>query len=167
MEHRFDFSEPFLVMKSAVITADVNKGYKVNGRITFSNAEATDDGETALKMAQYIFRELAVMLPTAEREFRPLTPLSGPLQKAFKGAKIKRKGNILETSISLTVEDGVIKKVTDEIAAEKKLEEERMKKYREKGKEASRTSTKKREKRTRSEPSTGSEHTSPKLALRA
>src|SRR5262249_35644833 len=68
--------KPLVMMKTALLTLDINKGYTATVKFTFADKEATDDGETALKSALYVLRELAAMAPKMEREFRPLTPLS-------------------------------------------------------------------------------------------
>jgi hypothetical protein len=122
--------KPFAVMKSAVLTGDVGKTYRVHGRITYATAEAADDGETAIKMTLYFFRELAVMGTKVEGGMKPLAPVVEQLEKVLKGTKITRTGNVLETSISLTLKDGVIEKVRDEMEAQRKREEERMKEFR-------------------------------------
>src|SRR5262249_8880316 len=81
--------KPLLMMKTALIQADIDKDYTVSARITFEGKEATDEGEHALKTVLYVFRELVVMAPKAEREIRPLAPVAELAQKALKGARIE------------------------------------------------------------------------------
>src|SRR5204863_5072997 len=95
--------KPLVMMKSALLTLDVNKGYSATVKVVFAGKDATDDGETALKSALYVIRELVTTLPKMEGNFRPLAPLSEPVEKALKAAKLSRKGNTLEVSASLTV----------------------------------------------------------------
>jgi hypothetical protein len=121
--------KPLVMMKTARITVDLGKTATASAKIIFDSKEAADDGELALKTALYSLRELARMAPRMESELRPLAPLSESLQKAFKGAKITRKDNTLETSVRLTVSVEAAKKITEEFAAEKKRREEREKKF--------------------------------------
>jgi hypothetical protein len=73
-----------------------------------------------LKSLLYVARELAKSLPKHEWEFKGLMPLSAPVQKAFKDAKIERKDNTLSTSVTLTPEAGLAKKVRDSVAEQGK-----------------------------------------------
>src|SRR5262249_38469581 len=116
--------KPMLMSKTAIATLDFDEGYKASARLVFTNKEATDEGEHALKTGLYVIRELLAMMPDMERGMRPLAPLAEPVEKAFKSAKIVRKGNALETSVRLTVAPGVADKISKDFAAERKREEE-------------------------------------------
>jgi hypothetical protein len=126
--------KPLLMARTAIVTLDFGDGYTARARGTFANKEATDEAEHALKTLLYVVREMAVMLPHMERGMRPLAPVTEPVQKAFKAAKIVRKGNTLETSVSLTISGKQIKQVRKELAEERKREEERRKQLEEKRK---------------------------------
>ncbi len=122
--------KPLVLMKTAVLWADIDKGYTVSGRITFDGKEAADDGEHALKTVLYVLRELTAMAPKAERDLAPLAPLAELARKALKGVRIERKGNTLETSARLTVPEATVKKLREDIAAVQKRREEEMKRFR-------------------------------------
>ena len=123
---------PLLRAKYCLVTVDVKKDYTLKAKVTANGKEDVDETETAMKMALYVLRDMAVMLPKQERSglghLRPLTP---HLKKAFEAAKVERKGNVLSATVSMTPEDGLAKKVRDAVAEEKKKSEEREKKWRE------------------------------------
>jgi hypothetical protein len=121
--------KPLVLMKSGLVTVDLGEGYRASARVTFGDKEKLDEGEHALKTLLYVIRELIADAPETERGLRALAPLSEPVEKAFKAAKIHRKGNTLETSVKLTVAPGVAKKVSADLAAERKRREEEQKKF--------------------------------------
>jgi hypothetical protein len=121
--------KPLVLMQSALVTLDVSEGYRASARIVFPGKEVPDEGEHALKTLLYVCRELIATASQMDRSLRPLAPLAEPVEKAFRAARIVRKGNTLETSVRLTaVADATVKKVSDEFAAEKKRREESIQK---------------------------------------
>jgi hypothetical protein len=112
--------KPLLKSRFALLTFDVKKTYTLKARVTVSDKDELDDAETALKSLLYVIREMAKSLPKQESEFKGLMPLSVPVQKAFKAAKVERKDNTLSTSVTLTPEAGLAKKVRDSVAEHRK-----------------------------------------------
>lgn len=112
--------KPLLSAKFGLLTLDIKKTYTLTAKIDFANKAEMDDGETALKSLLYVGRQLAVILPKQEYEFKGMKPLSAPAQKAIKEAKVERKDTTLRTSITLTPEAGMAKKVREGIAEERK-----------------------------------------------
>jgi hypothetical protein len=123
--------KPLMMAKVGLVTANINKGkgYTATVKGTFDSAEATDEGETALKTTLYVLRELTASLTKYEARMRPLAPLAGVVQTALKEVKVQRTGTTLEATMSLpAAPDVLVKKIRDDIAAERKREEERLKK---------------------------------------
>lgn len=108
--------KPLMAAKFGLLTLDIGKTHTMTAKIDFANKAGTDDGETALKSLLYVGRQLAVMLPKAEREFGGLKPLSVPVRKAFEEAKVEREGTTLSTTVTLMPEAGLAKKVREGIA---------------------------------------------------
>jgi hypothetical protein len=121
--------KPLVLMKTGLVTVDIGEGYEASARVTFDEKEKLDEGEHALKTLLYVIREWIADAPETERGLRALAPLSEPVEKALKAAKIHRKSNTLETSVKLTVAPGVAKKVSADLAAERKRREEEQKKF--------------------------------------
>jgi hypothetical protein len=120
--------KPLLMMRSGLITANVNKGYAATVRITFDGQTAADEGELALKTLLYVLRELAATAPKLDPGLRPLAPVTESVRKACKAARVQRKGNMLTTSVSLTVDAAAVKKAASEFEAERKRREDRSRK---------------------------------------
>jgi hypothetical protein len=115
--------KPLLGGSFGLVTLDIGKTNNLSAKIDFADRDAADDGETALKTLLYVIGQMARILPTHESEFRGLKPLSDPVRKAFKTAKVERKGTTLSTTVTLTPEAGLAKKVRDGIAEESKKRE--------------------------------------------
>jgi hypothetical protein len=115
--------KPLMVAKFGLLTLDVGKTDTLTARIDFAERGGTDDGETALKSLLYVASELARILPKHEPEFRGMTVLSDPVRKAFKDAKVERKGTTLSTTLTLTPEAGLATKVREAIEEESKKRE--------------------------------------------
>jgi len=121
--------KPLYTAKLALVTGDVKKkSYTLKAAVTVEKEDELDDAEVALKSLLYAMRELAVLLPRQEEEFRGLKPLSAGVALAFKEAKVQRKGNTVSTTVTMTPDDGLAKKVRASIAEAKKKREERLKK---------------------------------------
>ena len=117
--------KPLLSARFGLLTLDIKKTYKLTAKIDFANKDEMDDGETALKSLLYVGRQLAVILPKHEHEFKGMKSLSVLAQKAIKEAKVARKDTTLTASITLTPEAGLAKKVREGIAEERKNQEGR------------------------------------------
>jgi hypothetical protein len=127
--------KPLALASTALVTLDVDEGYRASGRVVFPDKETADEGEHAAKTVLYVLRELLATAPQMERGLRPLAPLVAPVEKAFRSARIVRKGNTLETSVRLSVSQDTSKKIADDLVAERKRREEEMSKYRFKDKD--------------------------------
>ena len=117
--------KPLLSAKFGLLTLDIKKTYKLTAKIDFADKGEMDDGETALKSILYVGRQLVVILPKHEHEFKGMKPLSVLAKKAFEEAKVERKDTTLSTTITLTPEAGLAAKVREGIAEERKNNEKR------------------------------------------
>jgi hypothetical protein len=115
--------KPLLSARFGLLTLDIGRTHTMSARIDFADKAGLDDGETALKSVLYVGRQLAGMLPKADREFGGLQPLSAPVRKAFEDARVERKGTALSTTVTLTPEAGLAKKVRASIDEEAKKRE--------------------------------------------
>ncbi len=111
--------KPLLNAKFGLLTLDIKKTYSLTAKIDFATKDEMDDGETALKSILYVARQLVVMLPKHEREFAGMKPLSAVAKKALEAAKVERKGTTLSTSVTLTPEAGMAKKVREGMEEER------------------------------------------------
>jgi hypothetical protein len=117
--------KPLVMLKTGLVTVDLDREYTVSATASFANKERADDGDIALKSLLYVFREFVVSAPRTSRELRPLAPLSESARKAIKATRVERKGNTLSTSVSLSVAQATAKKIGEEFAAAKARREDR------------------------------------------
>ncbi len=117
--------KPLWAAKSGILRLDVKNMFTLSARIDLRSKDDLDDAELALRSLLYIGREFASKLTKLDRanDFAGMKPLSAPLHKAIKDARIARKDNALKAIITLLPEPGLAKKVRDEIAEAKKYRE--------------------------------------------
>jgi hypothetical protein len=126
--------KPLVMMKSALVTVNIGDDYRAHGKASFPSKEAADQADHSLKTLLYVLREFAATVPEMDRGLKPLAPVMDSVQTAFKSARIVRKGNSLETSVRLSVDGDLAKKVSKEMDAERKrIEEERKSRFKDKG----------------------------------
>lgn len=119
---------PLLKAKFCLLTFDAKKTYTLKAKATARDKEDVEDLETAMKMSLYVLRDFAVLLPKQEfGETKYLQPLSAPVSKAFKAAKIEQKGNVLSTTVTMTPDAALAKKMKEAEQEQKKQREERFK----------------------------------------
>src|SRR5262249_10490032 len=122
--------KPLLKAKFALVTFDAKKTYTLKASATVNNKDEADDAETALKSLLYTIRELALSLPKTERGLKSHKALSIPVNKAFKETKVERKDLTVSTTVTMTPEAGLARKLSDDVDAERKRRDERMREER-------------------------------------
>jgi hypothetical protein len=102
--------KPLLQARCITLTFDLD-GARLEGRVDYADKALTADGETALKTALYVLREL---LPRAAEQLdldpeaaKELQPLLRPLQDALKGAVVRTEGATVTASAQAKIDPAV------------------------------------------------------------
>jgi hypothetical protein len=135
LEYFFLPYKPLYTAKLALVTGDVTKkGYVIEATITAKD-KGGPDAEHALKSLLYVLRETAFKATKEESfDMQGLRPLSAPVAKAFREAKVQRKGDVVRTTVRMDRDDKLAKKVKESIEALEKKRQEQEKKQREEDK---------------------------------
>jgi hypothetical protein len=92
--------KPLMKGRIGLLTIDVKPGLKADAKITFDDKADLEEGETALRVALYVGREL-IGGTRQDPLLKPLAGLVKSAQTTLRSAKVTRDGTTLRTSTSL------------------------------------------------------------------
>ena len=103
--------KPLLQARLVTLTLDADEGLRLEGRVTYADKDLAADGETSLKTALYVLREL--MPRTTEEMFpdpesaKDLKPLFKQLQEALRTAAVRAEGTTVTVSVQAKIDPAV------------------------------------------------------------
>jgi hypothetical protein len=121
--------KPLLQAQSIALALDLGAESKLRWHFTFPDAAAAADGETAVRSALYVWRELLSRLPreltTSPESARTLLPAIKEMQSGLRTATMERRGVSVEGMMSVKTDEKTVGPFLAEVerAAQRKSSE--------------------------------------------
>jgi hypothetical protein len=108
--------KPLLQARSAILVLDLGAETKLEVRLACADEQQAKDGETAVRTALYVLRELLGRMPgelsLEPAESKPILALIKQLQEALQAAAVERKGTTVSATLRTKIDPAAVAAVS-------------------------------------------------------